>query len=81
MSLHTKILEKKIEIFKENETAFKIMMNDLENYKHKAEMSKEFATFFSPFSPINQFSEEEMKNMIQVKKGIVNIDAVVKLKD
>ena len=64
MSLHTKILEKKIEIFKENETAFKIMMNDLENYKHKAEMSKEYATFFSPFSPINQFSEEEMKNMI-----------------
>lgn len=56
-------------------------MNDLENYKHKAEMSKEYATFFSPFSPINQFSEEEMKNMIQVKKGIVNIDAVVKLKD
>jgi hypothetical protein len=53
LSLHTKILEKKIEIFKENETAFKIMMNDLENYKHKAEMSKEYATFFSPFSPIN----------------------------
>jgi hypothetical protein len=41
LSLHTKILEKKIEIFKENETAFKIMMNDLENYKQIAEMSKE----------------------------------------
>jgi hypothetical protein len=46
-------LERKIEIFKENETALKVMMNDLENYKIKADMSKEFATFFSPFAPIN----------------------------
>jgi hypothetical protein len=42
-----------MEIFKENESAFKVMMSDLENYKIKAEMSKEFATFFSPFAPIN----------------------------
>ena len=51
--LHTKILEKKIEIFKDNENALKIMMNDLENYKIKADMSKEYATYFSPFGIIN----------------------------
>jgi hypothetical protein len=28
------------------------MMGDLENYKVKADMSKELATFFSPFTSI-----------------------------
>ena len=32
---------------------FMVMMNDLEVYKQKADMSKELATFFSPFTPIN----------------------------
>lgn len=31
---------------------FKILMNDLDTYKQKADMSKELATYFSPFTPI-----------------------------
>ena len=37
---------------------FKVMMNDLELYKQKADMSKQLATYFSPFSPIQTFSQE-----------------------
>lgn len=39
---------------------FKVMIHDFEVYKQKAEMSKELATFFSPFTPINQFSQDEL---------------------
>lgn len=39
---------------------FKVMMNDLETYQKKADMSKEMATFFSPFTSINQFSQKEL---------------------
>lgn len=28
------------------------MMGDLDTYKQKADMSKELATYFSPFTPI-----------------------------
>lgn len=41
---------------------FKVMMNDVEEYKKKAEMSKQLATYFSPFSPIQTFSQEELVN-------------------
>jgi hypothetical protein len=33
MELHTKVLEKKIEHYKEQHAMFKVMMNDLEIYK------------------------------------------------
>ena len=39
-------------------------MNDLENYKYKSEASKAYATYFSPFYSVNEFNEEELKNMI-----------------
>ena len=31
---------------------FKLMRDDLENYKKIALMSKELATYFSPFTPL-----------------------------
>ena len=37
---------------------FKVMMSDLEQYKQKADMSKQLATYFSPFSPITTFSHK-----------------------
>ena len=52
LKLHSKVLEKKVEFYKEQQNMFKVMMSDLEAYKQKADMSKELATYFSPFSPI-----------------------------
>lgn len=52
LDLHTKVLEKKVEAYKEQQAMFKVMMSDLETYKQKADMTKELATYFSPFSPI-----------------------------
>lgn len=60
---------------------FKIMMNDLENYKQRADMSKELATYFSPFSPIQQFSQEELMRQPQTKDKIIDIDLGMKEKD
>ena len=60
---------------------FKVMMNDLELYKQKAEMSKQLATYFSPFSPIQTFSQEQLFKQPQTKEGIINVDLGMKNKD
>jgi uncharacterized phage-like protein YoqJ len=52
LELHKTKLEKKVEDFREKQTMFKVMMGDLDTYKQKADMSKELATYFSPFTPI-----------------------------
>jgi hypothetical protein len=44
---------------------FKVMMNDLESYRIRANMSKELATYFSPFQPLNEFSREELTKQDQ----------------
>lgn len=49
LDLHCKVLERKVEYYREQQAMFKVMMNDLENYRIKANMSKELATYFSPF--------------------------------
>lgn len=57
---------------------FKVMMNDLEVYKQKADMSKELATFFSPFTPINQFSQEELFKQPQSRDKVLDMRQVIK---
>ena len=52
LELHSAKLERKVEDYKEQQAMFKVMMSDLETYKLKADMSKELATYFSPFAPI-----------------------------
>jgi len=56
LEMHTKVLEKKVDFYREQQAMFKVMMDDFEVYKQKAEMTKEMATYFSPFTPIQQFS-------------------------
>ena len=51
-----------------------MLVNDLEMYKQKAEMSKQRATFFSPFSPVQTFSQEMLFKQPQSKEGIINAD-------
>ena len=55
------------------------MKDDLENYKKRAEMSKELATYFSPFYDISTQSMEEVKTQPMVKENV--IDAVSSVKD
>jgi len=59
---------------------FRVMMDDLETYKQKADMSKEFATYFSPFTPINQFSLPEMSKH-KTPKGMIDVDKALRSKD
>ena len=59
---------------------FRVMMDDLEMYKQKADMSKEFATYFSPFTPINQFSLPEMSKH-KTPKGMIDVEGALRSKD
>ena len=55
-------------------------MDDLELYKQKAEMSKELATYFSPFTPLSQFSLSEMSEH-KTPKGLIDVNKAVRNKD
>ena len=59
---HNRMLEKKVEKYSETYNLFKLMRKDLENYKIKADMSKEYATYYDAFQPVQQFSYQEMKD-------------------
>lgn len=52
---------------------FKVMMGDLEAYNQKADMSKELATYFSPFTPINQFDKETLQKQKKNKENILDV--------
>lgn len=60
LELHSRVLEWKVEQYKEQHATFMVVMNDMEVYKNKADMSKELGTFYSPFLPINTFSRDEL---------------------
>lgn len=53
-------MEKELEKFQNKETMYKVIEEDLSEFKKRAEMSKELATFFSPFTPIQTFKLEEL---------------------
>ena len=44
-------------------------------------MSKELATYFSPFEPINQFSIQQLSEQQKTKKGLIDVSAAVRGKD
>ena len=44
-------------------------------------MSKQLATYFSPFSPIQTFSQEMLFKQNQVKDGIIDVNLGMKGKD
>ena len=81
LEMHSHELEKKVEIYKEQQAMFKIMMNDLELYKQKAEMSKELATYFSPFTPIQAFSHQQLYDQKQIRENVIDVKFQMKGKD
>ena len=44
-------------------------------------MSKELATYFSPFAPIQQFSQETLFKQPQAKEGIIDVQKGLRNKD
>jgi len=55
---HIDVLESKIEHYVEQQSLYKLMRDDLENYRKVADMSKELATYYSPFTPLQQYRKE-----------------------
>lgn len=78
LELHSKILEKKLEQYKENDAIQRVMMNDFEVYKQKADQTKELATFFSPFTPINQFGVDELNGLPKVRDNVLDMSRAIK---
>jgi hypothetical protein len=81
LDLHCKVLERKVEYYREQQSMFKVMVNDLENYRIKANMCKEFATLFDPFFPINEYTKQELTNQDQVRDNIIDVEAGMAKKD
>lgn len=70
---HVDILERKIETYVEQQSLFKLIRNDLENYKKMAQMSKELATYYSPFTPLQQYKQEFLIKLPQIKSEIIDL--------
>ena len=66
-------MELKIEAYAEQQSLFKLMRDDLENYKKVAQMSKELATFYSPFTPLHQYKREVLIKLPQIKSEIIDL--------
>ena len=49
------------------------MRDDLENYKKIAQMSKELATYYSPFTPLHQYKREFLIKLPQIKSEIIDL--------
>jgi hypothetical protein len=51
---HNTELEKRIGRFQDQQTLYKLMLGDIENYKKYEQFSKEHSTYFSPFTKISE---------------------------
>ena len=49
---HCDTLERKIEHYVEQQSLFKLMREEFDNYKRVAHMTKELVTYYSPFTPL-----------------------------
>ena len=54
------------------------MRDDLENYKKVAQMSKELATYYSPFTPLTQYKREVLIKLPQIKSEIIDLKEAMK---
>ena len=73
---HKEQLEASVEHYMEQQSLFKLMKFDLEKYKKVYEMSREYETIYSPFTPQSQFKPEELVNL-QKKNEIIDLKKVM----
>lgn len=74
---HIEVLERKIEHYIEQQALFKLMKHDLDKYKKVYEMTKELQTIYSPFTPLNQFKEQELISLPR-RNDIVDLTEIMK---
>jgi hypothetical protein len=67
-----------MELYVEQQSLFKLMRGDLENYKNVAQMSKELATYYSPFTPLRQYTREILIKLPQIKSEIIDLKEAMK---
>ena len=56
LTKQTETLEKKMQIFNEQQSMFNYLRNDLRKYKEVFEKAMEYETMYSPLTPTHQFS-------------------------
>jgi chromosome segregation ATPase len=54
------------------------MRDDLDNYKKVAQMSKELATYYSPFTPLHQYKREILIKLPMIKSEIIDLKEAMK---
>lgn len=54
-----------------------LMREDLENYKRIALLSKDLATYYSPFTPLQQYKREFLIKLPQIKSEIIDLKVVM----
>ena len=56
LETHVAELEKNLSVYKEQQSLYKLMLGDFENYKAVYHVSKQIATYYSPFTPVNKMT-------------------------
>lgn len=54
-----------------------MFIEDLYLYKDKAAMSKEYATYFAPFSSINLYDKNMLDKEPQTKMNVLNVKEIM----
>lgn len=49
------------------------MRVDLEKYKKLAQITKDVATYYAPFTPLHQYRREELIQLPQIKSEIIDL--------
>ena len=83
--LHSSLLEKKVEFYREKQALMRVMMNDLEQFNKKAEMSKELATYYSPLQPLATFPSSLLNEQPTIerktKEKVIDVNYAMKIED
>lgn len=74
---HIEILERKVEHYVEQQSLFTLMKGDLENYKKMYDQSVKYETMYSPFTPQNQFTPEQLIPF-EKRNDIIDLTKIMK---
>lgn len=76
---HAEELEKNISVYKEQQSLYKLMLGDFENYKNVYTVAKNVSTYYSPFTPVNQMTLQERQGVMTMKGD--NSNSIVDLEE
>lgn len=70
-------LEKKVQIFNEQQQMFNFLRNDLRKYKEVYQKSIEKETIYSPLTPTHQYKQAQLDALPKTATGIVDLSSVM----